>query len=140
MSLRARLNRQPALAAGLVFVAISACGWVIWTQTAGASGASVPNTALFTVDEGQSLFSDQAGRLTPFDKDGKAAVRAHVYRCPDGTEVVAYLERYTERGKAVMEQYRAEQKATPGQPPPSLGQLAALGLSATEVKRPGDKQ
>jgi hypothetical protein len=139
MSLRETLNKNPMVFAGIVVVAIVICGWFGWSQMSGGSGVKVPNSAFFTVDEGKTLFADERGKLTPFDKDGKPAVRAYVFKCPDGTQTVAYLERYTEKGKAVVERYRAEQKANPGKPPASIGEMSALGRFATEVKRPGDK-
>lgn len=140
MSLRETLNKNPAIIAGVVVVAIAACGWVVWSQMGSSSKSSAPDSVYYTVDEGQTLFADSPTLLTPFDKDGKPAVRAYVYKCADGTQTVAYLERYTEKGKAVMEKFRAEKKANPGVPPPSVGELSALGRAAKEVKRPGDKQ
>jgi hypothetical protein len=53
---------------------------------------------------------------------------------------VAFLTRFTEKGKAVNETYRAQRAETPGKPPACLGEMIALGAAATEVKKPGDKE
>jgi hypothetical protein len=50
----------------------------------------------FTTDEGKSLFPIEAGTRAPFVRDGRQAVRAHVYSCDGGkTTFVAYLSKFS---------------------------------------------
>jgi hypothetical protein len=48
----------------------------------------------FTVDEGKTLFVAASSSKTPFQQDGKIAVRAHVFSCDGGkTNFVGYLSK-----------------------------------------------
>lgn len=53
--------------------------------------------AFYTIDDGQSFFTDSIHKIYPFDHQGKAAYRAYVYQCEEGKPFVAYLARYTEK-------------------------------------------
>lgn len=138
MQIRQFLNRNPAIAIVAVLIVIGICAWVIWSQTAGSNVVATPTEGYFTTDDGKTWFTDEVAKLPPFDKDGKQAVRVYLYKCGNGEPQVAYLERYTQKGKEVVERYRAEQKANPTVPPKSLGEFAALGQGSMEVKKPGD--
>lgn len=140
MQIRQFLNRNPAIAIVAVLIVIGIAVWVIWSQADGGNTVATPTEGYFTTDDGKTWFTDDVGRVTPFDKEGKQAVRAYLYKCGDGAPQVAYLERYTAKGKEVVERYRAEQKANPTVPPKSLGELAALGQGSMEVKKPGDEK
>jgi predicted esterase len=71
----------------------------------GATGAASRPTSLpavtasrvfFTTDEGKTLFPIEAATRPPFVRDGKQAVRAHVYTCDRGkTSFVAYLSKFS---------------------------------------------
>ena len=72
-----------------------------------------------------------------FERDGKPAVRAHVFEC-GGKRVVGYLSRYTEEAKAALAE--ANSYRGTGKPPPNAKALASVGTTGMEVKRPGDAQ
>jgi hypothetical protein len=61
---------------------------------------SLPTTTaahvFFTIDEGKTLFPIESSTRAPFLRDGKQAVRAHVYTCDNGkTTFVAYLSKFS---------------------------------------------
>ena len=101
MGIREQVNERPAVAIGLV-ISILAAALVLYAvgtrKPAPRSGAMAAK-AWFTVEDGKSWFPDDADKATPFDHEGKPAVRCFVRRCPDGTEWAAYLMRYTTEGK-----------------------------------------
>jgi hypothetical protein len=100
-------------------------------------GSDGGSKTYFTTDDGQTLFVDRNTRLPPFDKDGKPAYRAHVFEC-GGKRVVGFLSRYTEQAKQALEEAKSY-KGT-GKAPPNVRQLASIGTTGLEVKRPGDAQ
>jgi hypothetical protein len=129
VGLRQTLNENPVITSAVVgtltlvalfFVGRSACG--------GGPESLDPSDqkAFYTVDEGKTKFVDSANKIPPFDKDGKQAYRAIVFKCADGKEFVNHLERYPEDQRAAIE------KA--GGPSGSM-----LGALAKEIRKPGDK-
>jgi hypothetical protein len=116
--------------AGGVFVIIAAV--FVLLQRDGNDGESADGggeaKAFYTIDEGKTWFLDDVSKLPPFPKDGKEAVRAYVYKCPNGTEFVAFLERYTAEGR----KKREAAIAGGGNGAPLLDQAAGI-----EVKAPG---
>ena len=136
MSLRQTLSEssyfRTAVVGGLVVVVL---GFVL-SQT---RGRGVPNTdtqTYFTVDDGKTWFADDAKKLPPFDKNGKQAVRAFVYRSTDGTVFVNHLQRFKPDAKRVLE---AESKPDPNRKGPlPLTEIQSALVSGREVKRPGD--
>jgi hypothetical protein len=100
-------------------------------------GAS-PSQAFFTIDDGKTWFPDDSAKIPPFNKDGKPAVLAHVYRCGDGTKFVNHLERFTPEAKRALE--AAQKPADPNtRPPPGQsGAIQSAYVGGREVKRPGD--
>jgi hypothetical protein len=132
LSIREKLQKNPSLTAGLAGVVIIAAIISIVMQARSSSGGG--NQAFYSIDDGQTYFTDSKFLVAPFDKGGKQAVRAHVFRC-GGKPVVGYLERYTEAALKVMEdvkQAKAEKR-----PPKDVGALMSLSSSGIEVKRPG---
>lgn len=134
MSIREKLKKNQPLVIGLATVAI-VVGVVSTIWQARNDASSGGGGAYFTVDDGKTLFVDKALRMAPFEKDGKQAVRAHVFMC-GGKQVVGYLSRYS----ADALQTLAEAKAAGGQgkPPPNIGKLSSIGFTGTEYKKPGD--
>jgi hypothetical protein len=114
-----------AILAGLVSI--------IW-QAKNASGGG-GGTAYFTIDDGQTVFTDKITRMAPFQKDGKEAVRAHVFMC-GGKQVVGYMERYTPDALQALEEAKASRGS--GKPPPNVAKLASMGTSGLELKKPGE--
>ena len=62
----------------------------------------------FTDDDGKTWFPDDAKRVPPFDRNGKPAVRAHVYKC-GGKTFVNHMERYTPEAKKKVEAIYAKE-------------------------------
>lgn len=146
MSVREMMNRNPAMAGTIAVVLVLAAIAAAWySLKPDAQGA--PTKAYYTIDDGQSWFADRLDRPTPFEHDGKEAVKAYVYTCDGGrSQFVAYLEKMPAGPKPAAQVKEAEPAAAPKseaearamaakQPrKPAVGQFAAL------VKKPGDKQ
>jgi hypothetical protein len=132
MGVREALNKSKATVTVVAVVIILGAALAIFLQTRGSFAAPGPGEAYYTTDDGKTLFTDKSGRITPFDKDGKPAYRAHVFNC-GGTQVVGYLSRYTEETKQALEWV----KANPGKQPADVGLLAGVSTTGTELKKPG---
>jgi hypothetical protein len=131
-TIREKLSKNPSLVAGLTGVVIIAAITSIVMQARSGSGGG--SQAFYTVDDGKTYFTASKLLVAPFDKDGKQAVRAHVFMC-GGKPVVGHLSRYTDAALKVMEdvkQSRAEKR-----PPKDIGALMNLSSSGIEVKKPG---
>jgi hypothetical protein len=122
------------LTVGAVIVLVGIA--VIVYQMPSRSAAASSSRRFFTVDDGKTWFADDANKLPPFDKDGRQAVLAHVYRSADGTEFVNYLERLKPEAKRVMED--ANTSAANRKGPPNLAAIRSAYADGREVKRPGD--
>jgi hypothetical protein len=125
-------SRQSAVIVVAV-LAIVGAGIAIFVQARNSGSAG--SGSYFTTDEGATLFVAPNTNLPPFDHDGKPAVQAHVFEC-GGKRVVGYLSRYTPEALKAVEEAKAYRGT--GKPPPNVGQLATLGTTGMEVKRPGD--
>ena len=125
-------KKQPLVIAIATFVLIGAVV-AIFVQARNFSSYNAGD-AYFTIDDGQTFFVDTGAKLPPFDKDGKKAVRAHVFMC-GGTRVVGYLSRYTEETLKAIEEAKEARKQ--GKPPANVHLLAGMGTTGLEVKKPG---
>lgn len=95
-----------------------------------------PAKAFYSVDDGKTLFTDSSDRDSPFDKDGKQALRVMVFTCDGGkTKLAGYLQRYTPLGAQKMAALREQQRKNPGKLP-GLDPTLAENI---EIKHPGDK-
>jgi hypothetical protein len=123
------------VAGGLLLLGVAV---IVYSQ---ARGPAIPNPgntrAFFTIDDGKSWFPDDAAKLPPFDKDGKQAVRAYVFRTAKGTQFVNHLERFKPESKRVLDEASKSQPSRDG-PPKNLPAIQAAYASGREVKRPGD--
>ncbi|HZL36426.1 MAG TPA: hypothetical protein VFC78_13990 [Tepidisphaeraceae bacterium] len=92
------LNRHRRLALAIAaFAILASAAWIVWTQRPVRRDLPPPRTAFYTVDDGATLFVDDAERLPPFDHGGKPAVRAIVYSCDGGkTRFVGWLQKLPE--------------------------------------------
>jgi hypothetical protein len=131
---RETIKQRPSLAATVAGLVIVGAAVAIYVQARdfGGSGAG---KAFFTTDDGKTWFADSNLKLAPFDKDGKQAVRAHVFEC-GGKRVVGYLSCYRPEAHQALRDARAARDA--GKPPPNPQALAAIGSAGLLVKRPGD--
>jgi len=138
MGVREAMNKRPMIARGVA--AALAAGAVVFfvlqmldLRAAAPDQAGDPERAFFTVDDGKTWFIDDATQLSPFQHNGKEAVRAYVVEC-DGKRFVNHLERYTAEGRQAM--IRLREVVKKGPPPGAL--VAAAQQRGREVKRPGD--
>ena len=127
MTLRERINRNPtqaaAFAAGGIVLALL---FIMWQACGGKGGG--PGRSYYSIDDGQTFFTDESTKIPPFKHEGKDAVRAHVFKCSDGKPFVGYLEMYSPQDKKMMED------AIAGKAPP----MAYAGYTGQAmVKKPG---
>jgi len=130
VGIRETLNKNPGITTGgTAAIILIAVGFIIY-QLSGGGAPSVATEAYFTIDDGQTWFADDINKIPPFQKDGKEAVKAYVYKCADGKAFVSHLERYTAEGKKALE---AAQKSNDPNNPVVLEDVMANGV---EVKKP----
>jgi hypothetical protein len=135
MSLRESITQNPRLgtmaACGLLLLGLA----TIFLRLPGRAAPVRHSQAFFSTDDGKTWFADNAANLPPFDKDGKQAVRAHVYRCADGTEFVSYLERFKPQARQALEFLN---NPDPSRKVPDLAAIQSAYIGGREVKRPGE--
>jgi hypothetical protein len=124
-------SRTGAVAGVLLLIGI-----FVYMQMPRHGGVAERAQAFFTVDDGKTWFADSLAKIPPFEKDGKQAVGAHVYRCSDGTEFVNYLERYKPQAKQTLENLTNPDPNRKG--PADLNAIRSAYTDGREVKRPGD--
>lgn len=139
MGIRQSLNENPVITTAVTGVIIVvALGLALkFACTSGPTrerAAAAPQRCFFTTDDGKTYFPDDIKKLPPFDHDGKPAVRAVVFRCPDGKEQVSHLERYSDADKKRIQEAMAK---SPNRPLVQLENTAFIGVK--EIKKPGAK-
>ena len=115
---------------GIIGLALIVIVYQLWPSGSGGVGNM---KAYYTADDGKTYFADEMRTEVPFDKDGKQAVRAYVFKCGDGEPFVGYMERLTEEGQKAV----AESKS---QNPQDPGAMVGAVMGYHEMKRPEDKQ
>jgi hypothetical protein len=105
--------------------------YFMFRMAMGDGSPTVATEAYFTTDDGKTWFADDVKKVPPFDKDGKQAVRAYVYRCAGGEPFISHLERYTPEGKKALEQ--AMKQNDPNNP----ALMEEVILNGVQVKKPG---
>ena len=140
VGIRQKLNDNPAMAVGVAAVVIVAATLVA-VRTGCDDGGGNPRSGppvkqFFTTDEGPNpqVFADDATKVPPFDRGGKPAYRAQVFRCPHGKQFVAYLERFNDADRKLLQSSIDRAKANNGHLP-DVGSFS----NNIEVKKPGDK-
>lgn len=132
MGIRETLSRHPAVAGGFgVGLVALAIGMSVWTQ----AGPPGPLSEAYYSDDGKTFFVDRIDKIYPFDRGGRQAYRATVYRCADGKPFVSYLSRYPDAARAKL----TELSAKTGDDE-AAGEAARLRSSALEVRKPGDEK
>jgi hypothetical protein len=137
MSIRQKLNDNPALGVGITAVIIVIALIIIWTQVSGGNGTElVSEKAFYTLDDGKTYFKDDMDKAVPFDKDGQKALRAFVYKCGDGEPFVGIVGRHTSVGQKEMADYLAGMKAK------DTDRAIRLGIDSRtmEIRRVADKR
>jgi hypothetical protein len=131
MAIRETLNRNKPLTMG---IAAAIAGLAITYAVLNSQDAAPPGTlyVFFTTDDGKTWFKDVASNVPPFTKDGKEAVRAHVFRCGTGPDFVGYMERNSPEVMAEVKRYK-DSNTMPDTP--TAMRLAETGV---QLKRPGE--
>jgi phosphatidylserine/phosphatidylglycerophosphate/cardiolipin synthase-like enzyme len=95
-------------------------------------------TTFYSDDDGQTWFIDSVYKTTPFDHDGKQAVRAVIYSYDHGSKrFCAYLMRHNASDKKRLDDALAE-AAREGKPASSITLFGNLKiLNNMEVKQDG---
>lgn len=128
MGIREKVNNNPLIVTGLVVVAVIVVVLVIALQLRQLSPA-VEDQAFYSDDDGKTWFTDSTSRIPPYEKDGKVAVRAYVYKCKGVAEpFVGYLARYTDTARKQL--LDAQAKGLAGNIP--------VPPNALEFKKPGE--
>ncbi len=142
MSIRNALNRSPMIVAAAVVVVIVVAGWSIYNST--PKGPASGKSAYYSTDDGQTWFVADTREVPPITHDGKPAVRAYLFTCPDGKQFAGYLERYTDQAKAVLDQFAAAKaaamKSGGAKPNVNIAAVQAAGMGGRQVKKPGAKE
>ena len=133
VGIREAIKSRQSAAAVVALVMIVGAAIAIYVQARDTGGGS--GKVYFSIDDGKTFFADKGTRLPPFDKDGRAAYRAHVFEC-GGKRVVGFLSRYTPEALRALDEAQAARGT--GKPPPNVRALASIGTYGLEVKRPGD--
>lgn len=136
MGFRQSAKDRPTLFAVVFGALILVCiAVVIWQLTGSTDPRLGSGKAFFSVDDGKTFFVADSSKVAPFDHNGQQAYQAMVYSADGGkTRSVGYLMRFSEKGKAKMNEMRAKIKETRGMP-----SMDAELQANTEVKRPGEK-
>lgn len=131
------INNNPLIVMGtaalIVVVAVIWSALSLFGGSSSSSDGSRLDRGYFTTDDGATFFEDNIANLPPFDKDGKPAVRAHVFTCNRGKHrFVGYLERY----RPEVKQKLAELSKDPTNMENAMAR-SGLMMSGVEVKKPG---
>lgn len=85
-----------AAASGVILIGTA----VLWAELRGPNRVNSPSLNFYTDDDGATQFKDDATKSTPFDHDGKPAVRAYMFTCDGGGHKwVGYLEKHSDADK-----------------------------------------
>jgi hypothetical protein len=134
---RKKISSYPRVGLGAAGVFVLLCATYVFIQMRGSNSPSAGNAkAFFSVDDGKTWFADDMTKVPPYDKDGKQAIRAFVFRGSDGKDFVGYLQRFTPDAKRAIEQLQTPDPNRTG--PPDVSGIRMAYTIGREVKRPGD--
>ncbi len=143
MGIRETLNKNPALTTGvtggIIGIALIYILYSVIFSGGGGSGGTFTQ-AYYSIDDGKTFYADEIDLVPPLQKDGKEAVRVFVFTCDGGkTKFVAYMERFTPKGKKALEDARAKAKANPNQDMSAeFMAMEQIQFTEREVKKPGE--
>lgn len=110
MFIRELISKNKRLYGVFSVVLVVVAGAAIVRQVANIrnDGPRPMNTkAFFTNDDGQTWFAEDAAKPTPFDHQGKPAVKVYVWRCGGGKPFITYMERINPTSKAKLDLLRS---------------------------------
>lgn len=130
MSIRDALNKNRNLTSAIMIVLIVlTLGYTFWYLN--SSGApSITAKSWYTVDEGKTWFADGIYKSTPFEKDGKQAYGAAVFKCGDGEPFVPFVTRLGDRFLAEARKLEASGDEAFG---PKFEALQTQGLEVRKI-------
>jgi hypothetical protein len=134
MGFREEINKRKSLAVAGTIILLVIVGVVLYTTNSGKV-PTLLSTGYYSDDDGKTWFKDDAGKLCPFDHNGRQAVRAYVFRYGGGDAFVGYLGKLTDAGIKQAEELKRQPLT------PESGQaLGGVLNSALMLKRPGDSK
>jgi hypothetical protein len=141
MSIQEVCQRNPKTVTGAALLGIAIALFMLFMQVKDKLGYENAETqAFYTVDDGKSWFVDEASKFPPFDKDGKVAVQAHVYRCKVTKEpFVGFLQRYSEEARSRLPALIAEAKDSKEAFRNNMVTIQSL-MASVEYKKPGNSK
>lgn len=134
MSIRKTLNQNPAITTVIVLALLAIAIAIVVSYAFRGRGQGMPKSAFYSTDDGATTFVDAADKLVPFDHNGAQAVRAYKYKCGNGPEMIAFLERWSPEAKKAIE---AAPKGV--EPDQKLHRLMMLGRELRNPKDPHGK-
>jgi hypothetical protein len=112
MEIRAKLKEHSKVVVAISLVVV-AVAFVICHSTRRLTDGVVPPTpvvmAFYTTDDGRTFFSDVSDKPTPFDHDGRQAVKAYIYTTDGRTRWVQCLEKQDGTGGLLVKRPRDTQ-------------------------------
>lgn len=130
MGIREAINkRQKSSAVVIVVAAVAAIGFSVWSQR---DTLRRVEKAYYSEESGEGLFVDDIDRVYPFDRNGRKAYRAYVYKDKAGKPFVSYIARYNDSARAHLEELLQKKDD-----PSVAGDIAQARGTGIEVKRPG---
>jgi hypothetical protein len=152
VGIRETLNQHPKATTGVTAaIVVIALAVIVYQLTRPSGQQASSGLVYYSNDDGKTYFSDSASKVPPFDKDGKPAVRAYVWKCEDGTLFVSHLERVSpesmkkiqelqKRGAEVpdAEGKEATAEGKGGRPPMGTGIMALMNDKEVKPVGTGD--
>ena len=135
---RESLNRHwiTGTIVALVVIGGSIAVLAAWHKSQRTPPAAPLQQVFFTTDDGQTWFADDAKKVYPFDRDGKQAYRAYVFKCgPNGKPFTAYVEQLGESART-----KVGEMAAAAATQPSNDQLELVIQAGRQVRRPGETE
>jgi hypothetical protein len=139
LGVRQALNAKPVITvAAAVVIMVVALIFVFQSCSETALPPRQPPRAkeFFSIDDGAHWFAADNTTVPPFQHEGKPAYRAKVFKCADGKEFCAWLERYSETDRKRYQETIDKAKST-GKDVRGQMMFTLVGI---EVKRPGEKE
>jgi hypothetical protein len=135
--LREIINEKRSVSLGVAVVMVG-CAVAYFAYVHRPQSHPKGDKAFYTIDDGQSWFTDSIFRTPPFKHEGKLAVRAMVYSYDNGRhEFCPLLQRYTSDMKESLDD-AAAQAVREGKPLSSIPLFSSpAALDGIEVKAAG---
>lgn len=135
MGIRENIDKYPRTVTAIAVIAVALAVTVV-VYSLSPPGAEPLAKAYYTDDDGKTWFVDTVDHVSPFDHDGKTAVKINLYVCEGSKQIIgSFLERYKPDAKKKLEAEFAAAK-TANKPLMSIPMTPDISISGTEVKTP----